>query len=172
MQSSSRSKPAVLPKSQQQEVNWHKSMLEKVGALEEKYSKKYSPTMDNNGVIHSAKVMVPRIDFSKIKPHLHRNLPKPGYYPLHGCSPDPDFYHKATQSQGYERGCQPKFECLTPFGLKAAFDTNLGLVAVPEEPIGGYIYKSGTGDSTTWQLFPERSPSTYKFTLSGFLYLH
>ena len=55
----------------------------------------------------------------------------------------------------YERGCRRKFECLTPFGLKAAFDTNLGLVAVPEEPIGGYIYKSGTGDSTTWQLFAE-----------------
>ena len=90
-------------------------------ALEAKYSEIYTPTMDNNGVIHLAKVMFPRIDFSKVKPHLHRNLPKPDYYPLHGCSPDPDFYHKATQSMGYERGCQPKFECHFPSGLKAAF---------------------------------------------------
>ena len=44
---------------------------------------------------------------------------------------------------------------ISPFGLKAAFETNLGLVAVPEEPIGGYIYKSGGGDSTIWQLFAE-----------------
>ena len=127
--------------------------------------------MDDNGVIHSAKVMVPRIDFSKVKPHLHRNLPKPCYYPLHSCSPDPDFYHKATQSMGYERGCRRKFECLIPFGLKAAFDTNLGPVAVPEEPIGGYIF-TNLGRVIQLPGSSLRSPSTSKFTLSGFLYLH
>ena len=109
--------------------------------------------MDENGVIHSAKVMIPKVDFSKVKPHILRNLPKPGIYPLHGCSPDPDFYHKATKS--YISGRQPKFNCLLPFGKKPAFDTNLGLVAVPKEPIGGYIYKSGSNECTAWQLFAE-----------------
>ena len=130
-------------------------MLEKVKALEEKYAEQYSPRMDENGVLHSAKVMIAKIDFSKVKPHILRNLSKPGIYPLLGCSPDPDFYHKATESMGYERGRRPKFDCLTPFGAKPAFDTNLGLVAVPKEPIGGYIYKTGSGESTAWQLFAE-----------------
>ena len=129
-------------------------MLEKVNALEEKYSESFSPKMGEDGFIHSAKVMIPKIDFSKIKPHLHQKLPKPGLYPVHSCSPDLDFYHKATEYNLYDRK-QPKFQCPAPFGMKAAFETNLGLVAVPEEPIGGYIYQSGGGNSTIWQLFAE-----------------
>ena len=73
---------------------------------------------------------------------------------MHSCHQDPDFYHKPTEYNNYDRRC-PKFQNLSPFGEKAAFETNLGLVAVPEDPIGGYIYKSGGGDSTIWQLFAE-----------------
>ena len=103
------SPPSSTPKSPHQEVTWHKNMLEKVKVLEENYADQYSPKMDENGVIHSAKVMIPKVNFSKVKPHILRNLPKPGIYPLHGCSPDPDFYHKATES--YDRGWRPKFDC-------------------------------------------------------------
>ena len=106
--------------------------------------------MDEDGIIHSGKVMIPKIDFSKIKPHVLRSLPKPGIYPLHGCSPDPDFYNKCIDG-----GRRTKFECLLPFGKKPAFDTNLGLVAVPEEPIRGFVYKSGSLESTVWQLHAE-----------------
>ena len=96
--------------------------------------------------------MIPKIDFSKIKPHVLRSLPKPGIYPLRGCSPDPDFYNKGIDTMG---GRRTKFECPLPFGKKPAFDTNLVLVAVPKEPIGGYIYKSGSLESTIWQLYAE-----------------
>ena len=145
---------AALPRATQKDENWPKSMLEKVNAIEEKYSESFSPKMGGDGFIHSAKVMIPKIDFSKVKPHLHQKLPKPGLFSVQGCSPDSDFYHKATEYNLYDRK-QPKFQCPAPFGMKAAFETNLGLVAVPEEPIGGYIYKSGGGASTIWQLFAE-----------------
>jgi len=72
-------------------------MLEKVKALKEKYAEQYSPRMDENSVLNSAKVMIPKVYFFKVKPHILRNLLKPGIDPLHGCSPDPDFYHKATK---------------------------------------------------------------------------
>ena len=42
-----------------------------------------------------------------------------------------------------------------PFGSLPGFETNLGIVSVPQAPIGGYIYKDGTGDDTTWQLYAE-----------------
>ena len=103
--------------------------------------------MDEDGIIHSGKVMIPKIDFSKIRPHVLRSLPKPGIYPLHGCSPDPDFYNKCID--GTRR---TKFESLLPFGTKPAFETNLGLVSVPEDPIGGFVYKGGSNESTIWQI--------------------
>ena len=148
-------KTATPLKSPQKQEDWPKAMLAKVNALEARYSDSFTPKMGDDGITHSGKVMIPKIDFSKVKPHLHRNLPKPGLYSVHSCSQDPDFYHKATEYTNYDRGRWPKFQCTSPFGLKAAFETNLGLVAVPEEPIGGYIYKSGGGDSTIWQLFAD-----------------
>ena len=42
-----------------------------------------------------------------------------------------------------------------PFGALPGFETNLGVVPIPQAPIGGYIYKGGTGDNTTWQLYAE-----------------
>ena len=96
-------------------------MLDKVTALEEKYGDQYSPWMDKDGIIHSAKVMIPRVDFPKIKPNLLQALPKPGNFPLHGCSPDPDFYNKRIEGLS-----QTRFQRLMPFGSKPAFETNLG----------------------------------------------
>ena len=147
--SARRSTPSSTPKASHQDVTWHKKLL-KVKVLEEKYADQYSPRMDEDGIIHSGKVMIPKIDLSKIKPHVLRSLPKPGIYPLHGCSPDPDFFNKCIDG-----GQRTKFECLLPFGKKPAFDTNLGLVAVPKEPIGGFVYKSGSLESTVWQLHAE-----------------
>ena len=42
------------PKTSPRDVAWHKKMLEKVTALEEKYGDQYSPWKDEDGIIHSA----------------------------------------------------------------------------------------------------------------------
>ena len=60
--------------------------------------------------------------------------------------------------QGCAGGCKPLFAANVspaPFGCLPGFETNLGVVSIPQAPIGGYIYKGGTGDNTTWQLYAE-----------------
>ena len=41
-----------------------------------------------------------------------------------------------------------------PFGYMAGFLTNLGIVSPPKEPINGYVYSGGTGESTWYTVFP------------------
>ena len=148
---------ATPPRSPQKDENWPKTMLEKVNALEDKYSETFSPKMGVDGFIHSAKVVIPKIDFSKVKPHLQRNLPKPEAFPVQGCSPDSNFYEEHNHSQPYYEGRyeKAKFDLASPFGTKAGFETNLGIVAIPDSPLHGYIYAGGYGNSTRWQLFAE-----------------
>ena len=144
------------------EEEWLGKMSLVVDTIQAKYKAKYTPK-EHDGIIHSEEVAVPRVDFSKVKPNLHKNLPKPNLYPVHSCSPDPKFYtdchmvrHDA-HHQGCSGGCKPLFDManVCPFGSLAGFATNLGIVAIPQAPIGGYIYKSGAGDNTTWQLYAD-----------------
>ena len=137
-----------------EDVAWLNKMLNKVTALEGKYANQFSPWKDEGGVTHSAKVWTPTLDFSQIKPGLLRTLPKPDKFPLYGCSPESDFYHKCIDTI---HGRRPKFECEMPFGSTAAFQTNLGIISVPADPIGGFVYKSGYGDSTVYQLHAQQS---------------
>ena len=147
-------KTAPLPESPQKELMWQKKVLDKVEALEVRYSEKYQPRMDEEGIIHSGSVLVPRIDFQKVKPHLQRNLPKPEAFPVHGCSPDSNFYEDAhiLHEGRYEKA---KFNLASPFGTKAGFETNHGIVSIPDTPLHGYIYAGGYGNNTRWQLFAE-----------------
>ena len=127
---------------------WVEDMLVTIAKLEKKYGAKYKP-IGEGGVIFSAQVAIPRIDFSKVKPHLHRNLPKPTLCPVNGCSEDSTLYTRllvAHPDSGLSR---------FPFGYLPGFQTNLGIVPVPQDPIGGFVYKDGTGDGTTWQLYAE-----------------
>ena len=153
-----------------EEELWQESMVETVDTLEAKYQAKYVPD-EHDGYIHSAKVAVPAINFAKVKPHLHKNLPKPAQIPVQSCSPLPDFYRRCTicadahskavplegewaESHGLKR-CAPPFEQLSPFGSLPGFETNLGVVAVPADPIGGYVYAGGWEADTRWQLHAE-----------------
>ena len=143
------------------DAEWVENMLVNIAKLEERYSAKYKPVEDD-GIIYSAEVPIPRVDFSKVKPHLHRNLPKPTDYPVHSCSQDPKFYTECFSSDSHNMyyacgstPCKPKFDTTFPFGSLPGFETNLGIVAVPQAPIGGYIYAGGCGTNTTWQLYAE-----------------
>ena len=124
------------------QAEWVENMLVNIAKLEERYSAKYKP-VDDDGIIFSAKVAIPKVDFSKVKPHLHQKLPKPSTCPVYGCSEDPDFYNKSS------------FLSSSPFGYLPGFETNRGIVPVPQDPIGGYIYASGTGNTTNWQLYAD-----------------
>ena len=124
------------------DAEWVENMTDNISKLEEKYNAKYKP-ISEGGIIYSAEVPIPRVDFSKVKPHLHEKLPKPSYYPVYGCSEDPEFYRKRF------------LESPAPFDSKPGFTTNMGIVAVPQDPIGGYIYAGGAGTYTSWQLYAD-----------------
>ena len=134
------------------DAEWVENMLLNIAKLEERYSAKYKPVEDD-GIIYSAEVAIPKVDFSKVKPHLHQKLPKPSTCPVYGCSQDPKFYTERIQALGHK----PKFNAPngTPFGSIPGFKTNMGIVPVPQVPIGGYIFAGGCGSNTTWQLYAD-----------------
>jgi len=130
------------------DAEWVENMLLNIAKLEERYNAKSKPGGDD-GAIYSAQVAIPKVDFTKVKPHLLRNLPKPSLCPVYGCSEDSTLYARllvAHPDSGLSR---------FPFGYLPGFQTNLGIVPVPRDPIGGFVYKDGTGDGTTWQLYAE-----------------
>ena len=92
------SSPVTVPfMSVSEDEEWVDNMLEVLEKLETKYGAKYKP-IEEGGIIHSAQVAIPRIDFCQVKPHLHRKLPKPDLIPVQACSLDPAVYTKCTAS--------------------------------------------------------------------------
>ena len=76
------------------------------------------------------------IDLYNVNQRFIENIPKPNSYPVLGVSQDPDFYHKR-----YDRGDSTKtFLSSFPHGALSGYETNLGIVAPPKEPIHGYIW--------------------------------
>ena len=95
-----------------------------------------------------------------------KNLPEPELLPIHSCPVDPTFYDSldkkfsdrasamgitSRKSYSYGGPCQlgkPAWKpgdcgcirCIPPFGRRAGFTTNLGIVAPPEEAVHGYVY--------------------------------
>ena len=135
------------------------TLASKIDQIQKKYANSYKPKTVN-GITYSANVHTPAVDFARIRPHLYRNLPKPDPFPVHGCAQNPEFYSDCTETTAYGEGKIPKFETENPFGSTPGFLTNLGIVAVPATPIGGFIYNGGTGSHTSYCLFAEPE---YKF---------
>ena len=71
-----------------QEKERHHHLADTVDKLQAKYLEKYSPQKEGD-IIFSAQVAIPRIDFSKVKPHMHKKLPQPASIAVQGCYPDP-----------------------------------------------------------------------------------
>ena len=108
-------------------------------------------------------------------PHVRWNnvrfkpaLPNPEACPVHSCSPDPVFYVDRN-SPSFQ--CNSNFDYLAsqngrPFGALPGFKTNLGVVAIPSIPVGGYVY---CPEVKKWVIFAEaRSPpSTGRGTRRG-----
>jgi len=84
-----------------------------------------------------------RVNWTALNPFQHRNLPKPTMFPVRSCSLDPQFYKRTEQfyaGSGHYRTVlsweQPQHKY--PFGHLYGFNTNMGIVAVPGQPMHGY----------------------------------
>ena len=61
-------------------------------------------------------------------------LPNPELCAVHSCSQDPEFYKDSDIPSTFKRWAPHSF------GTLPGFKTSLGIVAVPSEPVGGYVY--------------------------------
>ena len=90
-------------------------------------------------------IRYPTIDFTQCNIRSIANVPKPGHFPVLGCSPDPIFYTNGGFKYSY------------PFGGKYGYKTNLGIVPVPDEPVYGYVWY-GTDYDSDWVLCAVQPP--------------
>ena len=84
-----------------------------------------------------------RVNWTALNPFQQKNLPKPKMFPVRSCSLDPQFYERTEQFYGHSGHYrtvlswnQPQNKY--PFGHLYGFDTNMGIVAVPGQPMHGY----------------------------------
>ena len=103
----------------------------------------------------------PKVDWSKVNSYTKKNLPKAECFPILGCPHHPDYYPDAPNPEGRIAICRGTKDCRLPgcshetpirdrpFGSLPGFLTNLGIVAMPSKPVGGYIYTEEEG----WVLY-------------------
>jgi len=95
-------------------------------------------------------------------------LPDPERCPVHSCSPDPAFYVEKGSplyNGTYNFGSLAR-QYGQSFGTLPGYKTNLGVVAIPTTPVGGYVYCQ---DAKKWVLYaePYSSPSAGRGTRRG-----
>ena len=138
-----------------------KTMVSKADELEATYKAKYKPAEDEDGVIRSPTLPRISVDFDRVNPFALAKLPKPDRIPLQGCSQDPTTYtrcskHSSVSCAGGKKDCDTAFEkSKFVFGFGTGFVTNLGVIAPPTDPIFGYTYVGGFGDSTQYAPYAE-----------------
>ena len=145
----------------EEQLHFVKTMVGKADDLEAKYKAKNKPAEDEDGVIRSPPLPRISVDFARVNPFALAKLPKPDRIPLQGCSLDPTTYtrcgkHYSASCAGGKKDCDTAFEkSKFVFGFGTGFVTNLGVIAPPTDPIFGYTYVGGFGDSTQYALYAE-----------------
>ena len=119
---------------------WVDSLVTVIKDLEVKYTPHPLPYEDPPGVIHSADVHPPYVDFLALG-FNSRRLPTPELHPIHGCSPN-------SSHQLQSCVCHPES---VSFGALPGLLTNGGVIQVPHQ-LFGYEYVSGTGRDTVWAM--------------------
>ena len=123
-----------------------------------------------NGEYKVAKPVKYKIDLSKVNYSFRvRNLPDPFKFPIKGCSQDPNFYDIKYRSENKRNYYTWDVESREyPHGYMYGYNTDVGIVPVPEEPVHGYVFKDrhgwilhaevddGTPSKGSWSHHPRR----------------
>ena len=96
------------------------------------------------------------IDLFNVNSRFIENIPKPNHYPVLGVSQDPDFYHKWYPKDDTTKHFLKSF----PHGALYGYETNIGIVAPPTDPIHGYIWSERFGSFVLHAVKPGDSPRT------------
>ena len=96
---------------------------------------------------HSPPLLKPFVNWAKLNPFQHRNLPAPSLFPIQGCSQVTSFYTATMRDPEVYLGGQVLIwgRKHHPFGALHGFNTNMGAVAVPSQPLHGYRCCPGSG---------------------------
>ena len=98
----------------------------------------------------SPTLLHPTINLREINVHFLGNIPKPRKFPISGCSQDPEHYSTWFTSDPNSRHGSP----FGPIGFAYGYQTNNGVVAVPDKPVHGYVWDH---DNDSWVLFSDAS---------------
>ena len=112
---------------------WVDNLVTVINNLEAKYTPHPLPYEDPPGVIHSADVRPPYVDFTAMG-FNSRRLPTPELHPIYGCSPNSSHQYKDF-----------------PYGALPGLLTNGGVIPVPHQ-LFGFEYVTGTGRNTVWAM--------------------
>ena len=111
------------------------------------YNSIFTDVMDDDVTISPTaveEIIYHTIDLHNVNARFINNIPKPNRYPVLGVSNDPDFYHQWYQTgDPYKRS--QKFLDPFPFGSEFGYETNIGIVLPPTDPIHGYIWSEKYG---------------------------
>ena len=80
----------------------------------------------------------PQVDFFQLNQQFIGNIPKPYLHPIFGCSNDAKFYARVDHCTGIKN-----FYKEFPHSSEYGYTTNMGIVAMPDYPIHGYIWSGG-----------------------------
>jgi hypothetical protein len=97
--------------------------------------------------VHSKPVAIPMVDWERVS--HPRRLPRPRHCPILGCSGDAKFYTEPSEHQS------DKWRTGYAFGYLPGFETDLGIVAPPTDPVHGFVYAGLSGAKTKWVLRAE-----------------
>ena len=121
---------------------------------QEKYEK-HLEKQSRPDPIYSPNLPKARVNWNRLNPNTKKNLPLPDQYPVYGCANDPEFYTTLAPARYYlGQKMDPSlvFEDGRPFGSLYGFWTSKGVLAPPDEPVGGYHCCLETG---TWIIAAE-----------------
>ena len=94
----------------------------------------------------------PYVNWTNLNKHRRKNLPDPELFPVHMAPEDPDYYTNKYKSAAKHHplnldwtkekcGC---VKCVPPFGQKVGLMTDMGIIAMPLEPVHGYCWDDKT----------------------------
>ena len=100
------------------------------------------------------------IDFAKVNVRSMANIPKPTSFPIHGCSQEPKFYTEIVKLDyvdyyGNRRTLPCSYSKKNPFGSMYGYQTNDGIVPVPDTPVHGHVWSDQLHDWVLHAVFPE-----------------
>ena len=98
--------------------------------------------------------LLPSVSWEKVNPGALKRLPVPTKFPVHSVSQDLGFYitKKCVCPNSYGCKCPPEFYRPNPFGSLLGYQTNLGVIKVPTQPMYGHIWDQTT---SSWVLHAE-----------------